>query len=253
MQQVKSYFDTNYSQYQNKFSWCQPRVTNTTVEMMKHIYGWVPFNEGCKDPALNALKDTPGYLQTHDTYRKLEYSPDGRYNPYVKLIHDKKFLDMGAYAFSIDDAVGNMQELGNGLAVAIGGAKGLPNPKPYDPSKSLIISMGTQPGGVKWLGYGACKPEVNPCKTDVKIPPNVLGFKLGTVTYPINAVITDNQNNTYQFTIAKAPPITKSDITNCMVNNQNSPWCVGLVVSTQIDKLTGHKVYYINTAPPVKK
>src|SRR5262249_7685445 len=34
------------------------------------------------------------------------------------------------YAYSVDDAVGNMQTTGEGLIIAIGGSDGLPNPKP---------------------------------------------------------------------------------------------------------------------------
>ncbi len=63
------------------------------------------------------------YNHLHETDLNL------RFNPYVELIHDD--LNMNAYAFSVDDAVGFMSELGDGLVFTVGGPKGLENEQQF--------------------------------------------------------------------------------------------------------------------------
>ena len=152
MWKVQNFFLQNLYQYQElsekEESGCDYNKFLTTLkdqnvpmnkEMLARIYGWVPYNDYCKNAAAaNALcktssdptdpnikdpnpnKCTKQYHEVHQIYRDLEYSYIGgkyptdkqhTFNPYVELIHSPEFLDMHGYAFSIDDAVGRCKNL----------------------------------------------------------------------------------------------------------------------------------------------
>ncbi len=116
-------------------------VKDNVAEMLQHIYGWVPFNScpgnpGALKHVVNAPIDAGGDTPVED-YKTLEYLPG--FNPYVNFLH--KTLGINAYAFSIDDAVGNVQTQGTGLIVTVGGSKGLVNTAEYDPTKSPQITL----------------------------------------------------------------------------------------------------------------
>src|SRR5690606_33545931 len=131
------------------------------------IYGWVPFNEGC-GAAANALADTriPGWdhakaqsmyiheLQYNHQQAEVQGNPKLLFNPYVQLIHDK--LDMNAYGFSVDDAVGFMSELGNGLIFTVGGPAGLENQRQFNYADGFSLAIGVP----KSLDGHASKPLI---------------------------------------------------------------------------------------------
>ena len=129
---VNDLFQANYRHYQKI---CADSSALTTVHLLQNIYGWVPFN--CADQN-NSLVDTPDlpagetYTLAETAYHTLQYS--GEFNPYVQLIHSQSQLNMSAYAYSIDDAIGNMNQPGTGIVIAIGGGQGLPNQQPYPKS-----------------------------------------------------------------------------------------------------------------------
>jgi hypothetical protein len=253
MKTVLAFFEANFAK-RPKCKNTPAEIKDKNMEMIKHIYGWVPFNEGCDNAALNALKDTPNYHKVHRIYRDLQTDKKG-FNPYVDLIHGSEFLDMSAYAFSIDDAVGNMQEVGDGLIVSVGGPKGLPNGKRYDPKEVIMVTLGaTEPSGPTWESFGACAtdPAQGPCKTDMKIAKDALNFKIATFPFPYQITIKDSKGVIYQFFVKKAPPLTKADISGCLVNNKDNTWCVNINPNTQKDNLTGKDVYYISLASPAK-
>src|SRR5262249_3670796 len=77
MLQVKSFFDANYTKYKSLSS-NAPKVANSFEEMLRHIYGWVPFNEGF-DAKANALADTAGYREAQRAYMELQYGADGKF------------------------------------------------------------------------------------------------------------------------------------------------------------------------------
>lgn len=256
MNLVKQLFTANFQKYQNQYSGCSPRVPNPNTpeelvkEMLKHIYGWVPFNEGCNDADTNAIKYMPGAQAVQVVYTDvLQKNETGQakpgFNPFVTLIHSKDYMDMNAYAFSVDDAVGNMLELGDGIVLSVGGKGGLPNPLPFTPTESVIVTLGAP---ANWVTYGACNPIVSPCKTDMKIPPGGLAFKIGTLTFPYAVAIEDKSGNHYAFNINTKPPLTAASISNCTVNQKSSPWCSGIIVP---DPKTHGGLNYINLSPGV--
>src|SRR5262249_31626707 len=136
--------------------------------MLEHVYGWVPFNE-CEQGVINELQDTPGiggnagYHAIANAYVDLQYhSPPnpktyGDVNRYLELIHDVKYLRSGEYALSIDDAAGNMLEVGDGINITIGGVNGLGNTNPYDPWRFFMFNVGAaQETGIVWTKYRIC-------------------------------------------------------------------------------------------------
>ena len=98
-------------------------------------------------PRVTYLKITPGYfmdeiidgkpVRTFAKYQAvkkkfdlLQYWPAavgentlrGRFNPYAVLIHGADYINAPfVYAYSVDDAVGNMQVAGDGLILAVEG------------------------------------------------------------------------------------------------------------------------------------
>ena len=125
------------------------------AKIISHAYGWTPFNtdpggrgDNCPNQpsATHLLQDTPGYwtkntdgsinyakyLAVKQKFDDLQYwpdhnAPDGTFDPYLLLIHGRDYINTDrAYAYSVDDALGNMQVDGDGLIIAVGGSGGLP-------------------------------------------------------------------------------------------------------------------------------
>jgi len=111
--------------------------TQTDQLMLAHLYSWGPFNadSGCA-ANVNLLEQTPGYIDPQSPqyyakvkgeYDQLQYwfdflrgdygqwsdstKPDyGQFDPYVALVHGEEYMNAPyTYAYSVDDAVGNMQ------------------------------------------------------------------------------------------------------------------------------------------------
>lgn len=266
---------------------------NQAELLLARIYGWVPFNDKCpsgpstnslckttsdpNDPAINeqfnvATDCTQMYKDTHALYRQLQYSytqPNiqPKFNPYVQLIHGEEFIHMDAYAFSIDDAVGFMQELGTGLVISVGGSQGLENPYPYNPKKAIIVSMGINPKlypNLTWKSYGACpESQQDECIPNMQLPKNATGFKLGTINpndFPLKVVIedynsTNKKSRHYEFIINAAPDesngflLPETSISKATCKSPGT-WCDGNLVVHKTDIQTGDTVNYINTQPP---
>lgn len=193
-------------------------------EAIKHIYGWVPFNEGCGADANQLAKTTVNgrdhaYVQTlyiedlQYNYRQsaVKANPKLAFNPYVKLIHDD--LDMSAYGFSVDDAVGFMSEQGDGLVFTVGGTAGLENDKAFNYADGFSVGLGVpqeidgklniqmiKKYGVCSLGRDAADPGCEKDKQDMVMPVDrqVGGFRVGTVaSYPLKVRFTDMEDNVY--------------------------------------------------------
>ncbi|MFA5488767.1 MAG: hypothetical protein WC284_06040 [Candidimonas sp.] len=218
---------------------------------MTHIYGWVPFNEGCGAGA-NPLADTQipdldpsqppwDHARIQSMYiHDLQYNhqdPDVRndpkqvFNPYVQLIHDD--LEMNAYAFSVDDAVGFMSELGDGLIFTVGGPKGLENQAQFDYAGGFTLAIGVPEGLpqnkplIKWYGVCSLKtqaddPECENFTQDVDMPDNsqIAGFRVGTVAgYPIRVRFTDLEDNRYSILVKERfAKCDETDSSKCPTN-----------------------------------
>lgn len=234
MDAVKQFFAQNHKNYLALHAGKTCKTTTpekpdfTYMEALKHIYGWVPFNEGC-GAGDNKLADTaiPGWthatlqpMYIHDlqyNYKQaaVQSDPKLNFNPYVSLIHES--LQMNAYGFSVDDAVGFMSELGDGLIFVVGGPNGLENPKQFSYSDGFAVAIGApatlsqgtpliKKYGVCALNQDASDPRCNANKQDVTMPANSLiaGFRVGSVaSYPVKVRFTDMKDNVYTFQVVE--------------------------------------------------
>src|SRR5439155_15248638 len=93
---------------------------NTVTWQLRLLYGWVPYNmnpvgRACDGNALfDTVKTKEIYQELANSYRldtvgaeglqynyKTEKEKTQWFNPYVQLLHDKNYLNMKSYAFSI--------------------------------------------------------------------------------------------------------------------------------------------------------
>ena len=210
---------------------------------LSHVYGWTPWTESKSDakglgcaPKANLLEKTPGYGSEDSTYVKyskvktefdnLNYGgPSGVpwsnpaasyvFNPWVSFIHGippgtpdtkKGHLGMpGVYAYSVDDAVGNLNVYATGYVVDIGSTKHLENQNPAGPP--IAISLGYSFGdAVKFETYSVCGPNK---KKQVNEAYPV--FIISAID-PQNCLVllTDNKGTEYKFTVkpeVTTPPL----------------------------------------------
>jgi hypothetical protein len=236
-------------------------VSETPDRTISHVYGWTPWTEsasgkageGC-DPKANLLENTPGYGSENKTYEKyakvktefdnLNYGgPSGEpwsppapyaFNPWVSFIHgvppgtpDPKmgYLGMpGVYAYSVDDAVGNLNVYAKGYIVDIGDTKHLENTNPAGPP--IAISLGySVTDAVRFETYSACGPNkdrsVNPAD------PVFIISAIDPETCPI--WLTDNKMAKYTFTLkptTATPPLFTLIPTPAIKAGQGS-WSTG--------------------------
>lgn len=230
---VKQFFEQNYNNYAAHYdtdaacSKAQKKIDFNFLSALSHIYGWVQFNEGCS-AATNKLISTelPGWNhykiqqlyinELQYNHHQPYYGGDARlaFNPYVKLIHED--LEMNAYAFSVDDAIGFMSELGDGLIFTVGGTQGLENPAQFSYAGGFEVAVGV-PGtmvgsdtmvikkyGICAFGHDAADAQCEQDKQDMLMPENrqIAGFRVGTVpSYPLKVRLTDRLDNVYTFEV----------------------------------------------------
>lgn len=207
----------NYIKYREIYAKgeCPGTPVNITDNLLiSHVYGWAPWTEsstgvksdGC-GPKQNLLENTPGYSDVSREFEKYkEYSrvklaydklnygklpaKDGTtlkysFNPWVEFIHGvpnavpPKYINTPlAYAYSVDDAMGNIQAEGQGIIINIGSTVNLENQKPAKEPITIALG-GTDPKhGIKFTHYAVCKntPErkkaINPRYTTIVISSN---------------------------------------------------------------------------------
>ncbi len=218
---IHDLFAANYANYINNYSSAfsgtcdQSKAPVTDPKdldedaMLAHVYGWGPFNANCSAET-NLLEDTPGYRENNyaqyqavkSDFDALNYWPTGEFNPYVQLIHDPQYLNAQyVYAYSVDDAVGNMQTTGDGLIIAVGGTGGLPNPNPA--TSPIHVSFGDSPANaIRFVRYGVCTDT-----PDQDVNPSFASYDL-SANQIASCVLSflDNQNTLYVFKITSQPP-----------------------------------------------
>jgi hypothetical protein len=175
---VRDLFEANYANYKANYhtsfnSTCDQKKdlapqTLTEEAMLAHVYGWGPFNDNCT-ARTNLLENTPGYKENNSLkyqqvktfFDDLQYLKTGQFDPYVDLIHGQNYCNAEfVYAYSVDDAVGNMQTTGEGLIIAVGGKEGLPNGRPAE--RPIHVSYGIRTVNpvtnkeVNFVQYGIC-------------------------------------------------------------------------------------------------
>ena len=264
---VRDLIHANYVQYQAlmKAGTCTGgAVAETADRTISHVYGWQPWTEaasgkegeGC-GPKANLLENTPGYGSEDKTYAKyakvktefdnLNYGgPSGTawnpvapyvFNPWVTFIHGappgtqdkaKGNLGMpGVYAYSVDDAVGNLNVYATGYIVDIGSTTHLENQSPAGPP--ITISLGyAYSDAVKFATYSLCVPNKN--KTVNPAFPAFIISAINPQQCPV--YLTDNKGTNYTFTVKPAvtkPPLFTEITTPAVIKvPSDASWSTGI-------------------------
>jgi hypothetical protein len=235
------------------------------------LYGWVPYNFtfgvdrssgtpkgiSCGDknstPQFtgNALFDTvatkEAYQQLADSYRLNTSKTQGVqynyltetdqtqwFNPYVQLLHSAKYLNLGVYAFSIDDAVGFQSHEGDGLIYAVGGTNGLQNTHELDPNAILNVNFGQATNGTTYTWQASryvCKDGINHDKTFTNFPSYDF-FPLNSGGYPCRLGAQLSNGIFYWFDITQGPDSPGSTKIDCsqVTDLTVKDWCSRVIV-----------------------
>jgi hypothetical protein len=202
-----------------------PTLFPASLGLHPHFWGWGPFNENCAANA-NQLYDTrdyddpkktPNYLSVKDEFDQLQYWDDfpvtgvyGPFDPYVALIHGKTFIKAPyTYAYSVDDAVGNMQTDGTGMIIEVGGTDQLPNPDHATPNVNFPFGYHSNyDGGINFTQYGRCTttPDTPTVSyfTSFAVPEGIDNTPRSIVNCTIS--MQDSKNRTYLFKLKGLPP-----------------------------------------------
>jgi hypothetical protein len=199
------------------------RAHLTDLQILQHLYGWTPFNQFCGAGA-NLLQQTPGYYDPNNKdpthkynevkgqFDVLQYWVDvlkgdyGVFHPYVALIHGPTFINSPfAYAYSVDDAVGNVLTGGTGLIIAVGGLENMPNPDHFTPEIHVNFAYKSLSNGNTFDYYGRCTD--NPT---TPVNPNFSSFSVsvGITKLATDCVFSlkDNKGRIYRLQIATGRP-----------------------------------------------
>ncbi|MGH7048389.1 MAG: hypothetical protein ACREE2_18585 [Stellaceae bacterium] len=303
-----SVYKSDKNTWNNVWKCKTPPVTLTAQIMLAHLYGWGPFNadSGCA-ANVNLLEQTPGYTDptkapryyadVKTEYDQLQYwynvlnsqygqwkdtsKPDyGQFDPYVGLVHGKEYMNAPyTYAYSVDDAVGNMQTDGTGLIVAIGGPQHLPNPNHVTPEVKFTFGYkSSYAGGITFAKYGRCVTAANTPTvsyyTTFVVPEGV--DKASNSVTNCQITLKDSKNRAYTFKLKTIPsafptkpnpapkiwPTTEQIIQwnpkyiDCTGNSNQDvllSWCQNIYVYQQKDLTNPHlpiNYYVIMGAPP---
>jgi hypothetical protein len=218
----------NYQNYQKLFKdkVCKGTpVDDTPDAVLAHVYGWAPWVEakegtattGCK-PADNLLENTPTYkdnsykkyLRVKLEFDNLQYNkyanPPYVFDPWVELIHGKNYLNIpGAYAYSVDDAVGNIQAEAKGYIVDFGGLKHLENDLPAAPPITINLG-GATTLQFNYKSYFVCSDD--PKREKPVDPLNRTFIISANAPQKCPVYLTDDKNpaQMYTFTLTQPPP-----------------------------------------------
>ncbi len=266
---VRQMFQANYNNYRkiypSKCDTSKKPVVLTEALMIQHVYEFTPFGENCADPKANLLEKTPGYSasgsakfhRVKNIFDELQYWPDGRFDPYVLLIHGKDYVNApNVYAYSVDDAVGNLQAEGTGMILAVGGKKGLPNPNPAAPPMNVNFGF-AKTDNVRFVKYGIC--TMTP---DKPVDPDFASFGLSVLEKNLDKCplsLVDNRGAIYNFKIKpgvpfpigvnKLTPETKAPI-DCSQSGQHSNWCNNIFAYSEEPVGRGPNTMYVITPAP---
>jgi hypothetical protein len=223
---AKKLMSANYNNYLMIFpTKCKGTpIALTDDKMIAHVYGWAPFTEaatgeGC-GAADNLLEDTPGYMENNyaeylrvkQEFDKLNYGttkdPKYVFNPWVVLIHGSGYVNApNVYAYSVDDAVGNIQADGLGFIIDVGSTEHLENPLPAAPPITINYAI-EGPPPVEFTSFRICK---NDAAHDRAVNPFFASFIINAndpAHCPVFFLDNKSPPQLYAFTVATPPPFT---------------------------------------------
>jgi hypothetical protein len=218
-----------------------PPVAKTFTVWLGHFYGWAPWLQttaqpdgSCKNAAGNQLYKTPRYDidskyqeekkrygKVKKEFDQLQYWVDvlngkyGAFDPYVALIHGPDYVNAPyTYAYSVDDALGNMQTDGDGVVIDVGGTRRLPNPDHVTAEVHFNFGYDSPGYGIHFTQYTRCaglpvQPPVTATPltadsfTSFVVPEGKEGTKLDIVNCVIQ--LKDSVTRTYQFRLSRRP------------------------------------------------
>jgi hypothetical protein len=253
---VKTLLITNYNKYvQLANAKNCPTVPLNDFVLLAHVYPWTPFVErqgpgaACLGPSENLLQNSSSdysnnnfalYQQVKTEFDGLNYNllpPDPTkpyiFNPWVGcsttsvpnctdpngLIHGANFVNAAnVYAYSVDDAVGNLQSEGTGFIIDVGSSKNLcsappcPNQNPAGVPININFALTQNPKGdpsiVNFTNYGLCKFDPNDPVSYKPVNTLSRAFIINSST-PIQCPIFFIDNKTppqlYTFTVTQPP------------------------------------------------
>jgi hypothetical protein len=210
-------------------------------EIIKHIIGYVGFNDASGNSNIEYLNEqginlkwiavAEGIPYTTDrktnegyqNYKYPEFSSPYNLNPYVTFVHKKNYLNLNVYAFSIDDAVGNVREPGNGFTIAVAGLNGIANKTPYVPSTAYAYKVSPAPG---WSKLSVCNTNYSSSPT---APPVARPITKDTCQIQLTAPTNPQTGTTQVVNITTQIDKEKSELTivNGSCNDNMNQLCTG--------------------------
>ncbi len=241
--QVIALFDKNYTDYIDPNGPCKGSPITDAGQLqlakLQRLYGWVPFKTAtCSNDLLFTFGKEQFDILQAAYIKNLMYTPDYSFNPYVKLIHDPKYLDMAAYAFSVDDAIGFQSYKGDGLIITVGGPSGLDNTTKLDKKKRVVVTLQVKNIGVaQWSSVGVCSQQAD--FTDVDpLHPSVEFYPTG---YPCTFTAADLKGRLYQL-VLQSGPTDSAGLTISCTGVVDPNWCS----QAQVVTINGER-NFINT------
>ena len=189
-------------------------------------------------PTVNLLENTPGYSTcdvtvpsggtcpvgkvNYSLYQKVKLEYDQLqygtlpqqefvFDPWVQFIHNSKYLSIpGVYAYSVDDAVGNIQAEGTGYIIDFESLKHLENQFPAESPINIAVGFDTKDPN-RFKSYRVC---VNDAAHDKPISDLNPAFIINArdpakcPVYLIDRGYNKSAPQTYTFTVSKPPPFT---------------------------------------------
>ena len=124
------------------------------------------------------------------------------------FVHGVDYINApNVYAYSVDDAVGNIQAEGMGFIIDVGSTQHLENQLPAAPPININLGYGG-PSPVQFASYRLCK---NDPSRDKPVNPHFPSFVI-SANNPQNCPVylLDNKNppQSYTFTVTQPPPFT---------------------------------------------
>ncbi len=287
-------YETVATQHPNKWKneWgCTGKPIAMTEQLfLAHLYGWTPFLENCTNTGANQLYNTPGYDHPKEPlnyqvvkadFDQLQYwiqvlqGKYGKFDPYVALVHGPDYIDAPyTYAYSVDDAVGNMQTDGTGLIIAVGGAEHLPNPDHATPNVNFPFGYSSSyDGGIHFTQYGRCTrtPDTPTVSYFTSFPvPEGINNTPSSILHCTNSM-QDSKGRVYVFKLKALPSkfptnpfptpqqrkTTNSAFIDCAANTgQMLNWCQDIYPYQQINPIDPRATvdyYVVMGAPPPLK